>query len=241
VAVGLVIVGGVLFASLYRAPSCSDKKQNQNETGIDCGGSCAYLCTAQVTAPVVLFALPLPTRTGRTDFVALIENKNVDAAAKKVPYKISLYTAAQSLIREIQGTIDLPPHTSVPLYVPNIDSAGQVARVFLEVAPASPRWFTMTQATDTRVMPSVTNKPLAGADSPTPRVEAVLTNSSVSPMSNVRAIVLVHGTSGNVIAASETVLPTIPAHGQATAIFTWNEAFSGTPLSIEVLPIIPLP
>jgi len=240
VTVGLAIVGGILFATLYQAPSCSDKKQNQDEAGVDCGGSCAYLCTAQKTPPTVLFSLLLPTNTGRTDFVALVENKNTDAAAKKVPYKISLYTSGQALVRVLQGTIDLPPHTSVPIYVPNVGSTGQVARVFLEIASSSPRWFTLTSATDPRIIPTVANKPLVGADSSTPRVEAVLGNADVSPMFNVHAVVLVHGTSGNVIAASETVLQTIPAHGQATAIFTWNEAFPGTPVSVEVLPIIPL-
>ena len=42
------IVGGVLilllifigYKTFYRIPTCTDNKENQDETGIDCGGSC---------------------------------------------------------------------------------------------------------------------------------------------------------------------------------------------------------
>jgi hypothetical protein len=61
------------------------------------------------------------------------------------------------------------------------------------------------------------------------------------PLSNVRVIVMVRDAQGTVIAASQTIVPLIPAQGQATAIFTWNTAFSGVPASAQVGPVIPLP
>jgi hypothetical protein len=53
-------------------------------------------------------------------------------------------------------------------------------------------------------------------------------------------IVFVHNAGGDIIAASATVVSTIPAQGSATALFTWNAPFSGVPALIEVIPVIPL-
>ena len=243
----LLIIGAVVvafmatvgIATFYQAPSCTDSKQNQDETGIDCGGSCSYFCAEQKYPPTVLFTKSLQNGPGRTDVIAMIENKNADAAAKNIQYRITLYGAGQSLIQQVTGTLDLPPSASMPVYIPNITSGKQkVVNAFLDIIMPSVRWFSMP--TDERIIPTVSNINQGGATS-SPRIEATLANSSVNALINVRAIVIVHNERGDVIAASATVVPVIPAQGNATATFTWNEAFSSAPASIEVVPIIPLP
>ncbi len=240
--VGAVVVAFltvVLTATFYKTPSCTDGVQNQGEAGIDCGGPCAYLCIADKQPPTVLFTKAFQNNEGRTDVVASIENKNVDAAAKNVPYTITLYGAGQSLIQQVRGTLDLPPGMSTPVYVPGIASGRQtVTRAFLTIDPSSPRWFSMTASE--RSISLVSNITL-GDTAVAPHVEAILTNPTVNAFTNVRVIVLVHGAQKDVIAASQTIVPTIPAQGKATATFTWNSAFPSTPTSIEVVPIIPLP
>ncbi len=240
--VGIVsagILAALAFVVVYKAPSCSDGVQNQGEAGIDCGGPCAYLCTDQLHAPVVLFTKTLSQGNGRVDVIASVQNTNMTAAAKQVPYTITLYGAHQILVKEVTGTVDLPPFSTVPVFVPNISSGNQQATTaFLTIAPSAPRWFTLS--TDSRVVPVVTNTTLDGASS-TPRVDAILANASVTTLSSVPVIVIVHDTQGQVIAASETIVPTITAQGQATATFTWNTPFAGSPGTIEVVPVVPLP
>src|SRR3989344_2953978 len=75
----------ILIATFYKSPTCTDGVRNQNEQGIDCGGSCSYLCTANEEPPTVLFTKAIPSGVGRLDVVALVENKNATAAAKDVP------------------------------------------------------------------------------------------------------------------------------------------------------------
>lgn len=243
----LFIVGAIIvafftivgIATFYQTPSCSDGTQNQDEEGIDCGGPCSYLCTAEQQPPTVLFTKAIPNGAGRVDVIASVENKNATAAAKNVPYSITLYGTDQILIQQIFGVLDLPPGTTVPVYVPGVASGNQkVANAFLEIAASSPQWFTM--ASDSRVIPGVSNAILGGTVS-SPKITAILTNPSVNALTNVPVIVFVHDEQGDVIAASKTVLSTIPPQGQATAIFTWNNAFSNTPTLIEVVPIIALP
>ncbi|MEK7060585.1 MAG: hypothetical protein AAB936_01165, partial [Patescibacteria group bacterium] len=221
------------------APSCSDNKQNQDEAGIDCGGSCAYLCTEQNQPPTVLFTKAIQNGEGRVDVIAKVENKNADAAAKNVSYKVTLYGSDQSIIQEMTGTIDLPPSGSVPVFVPNIQIGSQtVVSAFLDIESSSLRWFSMPS--DTRIVPEVSNTKQTGTVS-SPRIEAIFTNPSAIAITNIKAVILVHDDKSGVIAASSTIIPKISAQGQVTATFTWNYAFSDMPVSIEVVPIIPLP
>ncbi|MFZ1074834.1 MAG: hypothetical protein WAN50_00455 [Minisyncoccia bacterium] len=229
----------VLIATFYKSPSCSDGVQNQGETGIDCGGPCPYRCALDEQPPVVLFTQVLPNN-GRTDIIASVENKNIDAAAKDVPYTIALYDANHAHLRDISGMFDLPAAQSVPIFVPNVfaDTQIVVASAFLTVDPSAPKWFSMTN--DPRIVPSVSNITQTGTAA-APRIEAVLSNPSATLLNDVLTIVVVKDMQGNVIAASQTIVPLIPAQGQATATFTWNGAFSTTTASIQVTPIIPFP
>ncbi|MHB0865533.1 MAG: hypothetical protein ACYC1Y_01340 [Minisyncoccota bacterium] len=238
-AVGIAFIAILSITVFYKTPSCSDGVQNQDETGVDCGGSCPYLCTAQTYAPTVLFTKAIPNGVGRTDVIASVENVNAGVAAKDVPYTVTLYGADQMLVQKVTGTLDLPPSTSVPVFIPGIPSGNQkTVRAFLTIASTSPRWFTMTS--DPRTKPVVSNITLGGT-SASPRIDSILTNASVTNLTDVPAIVIVHDTQGEVIAASRTILPLIKAQGQATATFTWNHPFPSVPAEIDVLPIIPLP
>lgn len=237
-AIGIVLLAVLSFALFYKTPSCSDGVQNQGEAGIDCGGPCAYLCTDQVHAPVVLFTKTLPRSDGRADVVASVENTNM-AAAKNVPYSIVLYGANQVRVQQVTGTIDLPPASTVPVFVSGIASGSQKAvSAFLTIEASAPKWFALTA--DSRIVPVVSNTTVGGSAS-LPRIDANLVNGSVTALTNVLVIVVVHDSQGEVIAASQTIVPNIPAQGYATATFTWNTPFGHTPTTIEVLPVIPLP
>jgi len=237
VAVAFVTIIGV--ATFYKAPSCTDGVQNQGEAGIDCGGPCSRLCTVLVQPPTVLFTKAINNGAGRIDVIAQVENKNATAAARNVPFRVSLYGSDQTLIQSITGSLDLPPGTIISVFVPGIPSGKQtVVNAFLDISPSSPQWFSMPA--DTRIVPTVSNTRQGGTIS-SPRIEAMLMNQSITVLTNVKVIVLVHNEKGDVIAASSTVVPAIPAQGQATATFTWNAEFPGIPASIEVVPVIPLP
>ena len=244
----LLAIGGIVaafvaivfIATLYKAPSCADTVQNQGEAGIDCGGPCPYLCVAGEQPPTVLFTQSFTdVTTGRTVVVASVENKNMKAAAKNVPYHMTLYGTNQTLIQSVSGTLDLPPGAKTTVFIPSIASGKQrVTNSFLDIDTASVKWVAMTS--DPRVVPGVLSI-VRGGTADAPRVDATLINSTPRPLTNVQVIVLVRDARLNVIATSGTVLPMIPAQGSAIATFTWNVPFNGVPASIEVDPIVPLP
>lgn len=229
----------VYIATFYHTPTCTDGVQNGSEQGPDCGGSCPYLCSAAEEPPTVLFTSAIPNGGGRTDVVALVENKNPDAAAKAIPYTITLYGFGQNLIERVRGTIELPPGATVPVFVPGVASGQQaVENVFLTIDSSAIKWYALPS--DPRTVPGVSNIVLGGSAA-APRITATLGNPDVVPMTGVKAIVLVRDASGNAVGASSTLVPSIPAQGSAAAIFAWNAPFPAPPVSIQVLPVIPLP
>lgn len=238
VAVLATIVSIGAISSLYQAPSCVDRIQNGDEAGVDCGGSCPYLCTSQVAAPTVLYTKAVDNGAGRIDIVAAVENTNATAAAKDVPYRIRLYANDGHVLREAIGTVDLPPASTGIVFRPGIAFVQEsFATAFLEIDPSAPHWYT---ASDLRTIPSVSDT-LLGGTTAHPRITAVLTNPVAQELSNIPVVCVVKDRTGTVIGASSTVVPTLTAQGQATAIFTWNGPFAGTPTTIQIVPMIPLP
>lgn len=238
-AVAVAFMSVVLISALYKTPSCSDGVQNQDESGVDCGGPCAYLCTAQQLTPTVLFTKTIQNASGRIDVIAKVENKNPNSAAKNVPYRVEIYDANQKVVKEVSGTVDLPPGATVPIYMPGILTAKKmVTHAFLTIDPLPIKWFAMNA--NTLNVPRVSTITQSGiVDSP--RIDAILQNPDIVQLDTVGAIVFVHDINGEIIAASQTVVRSIPAGGNAIATFTWNSAFSTTTASIEVFPVVRLP
>lgn len=234
----LIVLGVLSYSTLHKAPSCVDNTQNQGESGIDCGGPCPYLCTEQEQAPVVRFTQARTNANGTTDVIAYVDNTNQGAYARNVAYSVSLYGADHTLGAPIQkGTLDLPPGASVPVFLPNISSGNKpIVSAFLTIDPSTIKW---QAGNDTRILPVVGSAMLGGTTA-SPRVTAVLNNPSAIALSNVKVILALFDTAGNVIDVSQTIVPSIPGQGSATATFTWNTPFASAPARVDVLPIIGL-
>lgn len=243
--VGAIIVGVLLIIgaaavtiSVYEPPSCVDRKQNQDEEDIDCGGSCPYLCTTRQEAPVTPLPRLLKGANGRIDLVASIENRNFEAAAKDVKFVIRIYDEQLALVREIKDSIDLPPRTLMPIFIPGVATDGATLRASLEVDMASLRWYEISD--DPRILPIVTQTILGGTAA-APRVETTLTNPSVARLIRIPVIALIRdNATSNVIAASKTVV-TLESQADAKATFTWNEPFDTPSVRIDIIPVVALP
>jgi hypothetical protein len=234
----LIAVAVALFFALHKPAMCTDGIQNGGETGVDCGGPCPYLCAASVSAPSVRFVRALAPASGRTDVIAYIDNSNPAAAVKDAAYRIDLYGPDGALVASKTGTVDLPPRATAAVFVPNFFSGYQtVSRAFLTFDQSSLKWYAYQ---DDRTLPSVGNYALSNAGT-APAISVPLTNPSVRPLYGVKVIAAVFDANGNAMAASQTLIQTIPANGAATATFTWNAPFPAPVARVDVLPVVPLP
>ncbi len=241
----LVIVFTVFFSLYYKAPTCSDGKQNGREQGVDCGGSCVRLCQSAF----------LPARIGwgggkfekvadgLYNVASYIVNPNTNGAAINVPYKFSLFDNQGVLITERQGTVMLPAHRNALAFEPTLDTGKRVpAKATFEFL-AAPQWFKSHDALDSlAILDKKYNEYENGDDENTSSLEVTLENKSLFPYKNIGVAVVLYDADANAIGFSRTRVDVVnPGGGREIAPFTWPFARQDRVVSIEVLPSIAPP
>lgn len=224
------------IATLYQTPTCSDAKQNQDELGVDCGGSCARLCAFEARDPVIKFVRAIKAASDRTDVIAYVDNQNVGAAAHAAPYRLDLYGSDNILVASVTGSLELPPSTTVPVFAAGVFSGSHtVARAFLTF----PETLSWERYTDERPRLSVSE--ISITDSAiAPRVTVSIGNPTFSPLFNIPVVAAVFDEAGNAIAASRTILERLPPQSSAQAVFTWRIPFSSKGVRVDITPQVPL-
>lgn len=236
-AVVVALVAAIVIPIVYETPSCSDRKQNQDETGVDCGGACTRLCLADAREPRIDFVRHFTNAQGRTDAIAYVTNPNRTGAIDDARFSVEVYGTDGTVLARSEGTVDLAPGATVPVYLPNVFSGNlEVARAFITFDPNS---LVVERYEDERIIPRYNNDALlTGAGSP--RVSASFTNPSAYMLRDIPVIATVFDASGNAIGATQTLLSELPPQGSAEVVFVWNEPFSAAPARIDVVPVVEL-
>lgn len=228
----LAIIG---FAIFYHVPTCTDNKQNGDETGVDCGGSCTTVCSIEAQKASVRFARVLQ-QSGRSDLIAYIDNPNTNAHADRADLVLDIYRQDGRML-EKHAYLPLLANSATPLFIPGVAGA-PVEQAFVAFASGSPMWTKGTGGAES--MPKVSEVNVSG-EGTAPRITATVTNPTAYPQHSVPFVVSVFRADGTIIAASQTVVPLIPPQGSAQVVFTWNEPFSEPYARIEILPLLSLP
>jgi hypothetical protein len=232
ISVGILIIAAVLSAALYKAPSCSDMKQDQGEGGVDCGGPCPYLCSVSEAPPTVKFVRAFSLTPGRTDVIAYIDNRNERASAPLAAYTLELYGTNGKVLAKGKGTMTIASGVTTPLFIPAVYLGSQeVTQAFLTFDASSLKWVYAAQKS-----PVPTSNSIQIQNGPSPKVTAVLINSTAQTIYQEKVIATVFDANNNALGASQTVVPELPAQGSAPIVFTWNQAFTGTPVRVDILP-----
>lgn len=220
------------FGFAYRAPSCTDGKQDGTETGVDCGGNvCTTLCADQAPNISVEWARAVKVADGVYHAVALIHNPDTSAGGS-FPYKVSLYDASNILIAERSGTFAIGPGEEAPLFEPNIATGARVpVRAFVDAGRGVWR-----RATRTTLPITVVSFAL---DATSTRLTATLENTTPSPISGTIAIALLYDAAGVLITASQAHVDTLPPRARTDVSFTWPVPFPALPAHIDIIPRVP--
>ena len=225
-AVVVVVSVVAYFVYFYSPPSCSDRTQNQNEEGVDCGGECSLLCVApNITT---LWARSVQVAPGVYHAVALIKNPNTSAAGT-VPYSVSLFDEANILIAVREGTLRLLPGDIAPLFEANIVTGERPpAKTFIDIGEGR---FEKAErgASPVRVL-SWDFEPEQA------RLIATLENQSPVAVGEVIVPALLMDSTEFLINASQTTLDGMEPHARVEVVFTWQEPFVDVPTRIDIIP-----
>lgn len=205
---------------LYPSPSCTDLRQNKDETGIDCGGSCERVCLAQTLPVSVDWVRPFVVAPGAASVVAYVTNPNVALFAKDVPYIFRLYDDKNLLVAERKGRATVLSKTSFPVFEGVIEVGARTpVRADFEFT-GIPLWRKQSGSVSLQVSETI----LESKDT-MPRLSAMLANRGLETVRDVEAVAVLYDGSGNAIAASRTVVESIGRDEMAPLIFTWPMPF----------------
>ncbi|MES2437286.1 MAG: hypothetical protein V4519_04740 [Patescibacteria group bacterium] len=227
----IVFIGLPAFAVLYKKPSCKDRKQNQGEQGIDCGGPCVLLCKPAENNPQVQWQQTFKVTETMYTAAAYVHNPNLEAEAFNVPYTFSIYDIDNTLILEKKGVAYVPPRKSFLIMEAGLDMGDKVpARTFIDIGTT----FSWQRAPQDRPEPLIENQLLT--QTPTgPVITADLSNPTYKDISEVIVFAVVYGTDGNAFAVSRTLVDQLYRQTSKPIVFTWPRSFVKEVSRIEII------
>jgi len=230
----ILIVGLPAFLLFYKAPTCSDGKQDQGEDGIDCGGPCVRLCASAFLPPEVIWTKAEPVAPGLYNVAAYVVNNNLSGAAYDVPYEMQLFDAEGVLITYQSGSMTIPPHRNTLAFQGSVATEKRIPAKAV-ITLGSPQW---VSATDRLGDIAITDKKYS-EDKDSSSLQVTLQNNAVTPYEDVTVYVVLYDAAGNAIDFSKTIVDSVPANGgSVVAPFTWPVTHNNRVISIEVLPVL---
>lgn len=218
----------------YFEPSCFDKKQNQNETGIDCGGKCSP-CAENLKEPLILWTRFLKEKNGEMsyDAAALVENPNPHWASSEINYEFKLFGDNNILISERKGKTFLNPKEKFIIFENSIEAQIEPKIAILNIRKIN-NWMYETKEKPDFI---ITKKSFEIESS---ILEAKIKNNSPEDLAEVFLTAELIDENGNVFAVSSSKIKNLGAYSEKEAIFTWQERFEKEPSQIEILPRVNL-
>jgi hypothetical protein len=228
-----IIIAIFLFFVLNKQPTCFDGKQNQNETGIDCGGSCKILCREQYVNPVIIWGprWAKVLSSGTYNFLTYAQNPNLGAGAYNVSYILSVYDKQDLLLYQKPGITYIPPNNNFVIFEDGINLHDKTPfRAKIEFT-GNPVW----EKIDSRES-SVTaiSKNLINEDTK-PKLLVTMSNTTLKPIQNIEAIAILYDENNNAIAFSRTKIDSIDKDSTADIVFTWPEKFDKKVVRIDIV------
>ena len=226
----------IIYPKLNKAPTCIDVKQNGDETGIDCGGSCPLACTFQVDQISVLWSRIFKVVDGRYNAVAYLENHNKNTAIFKIGYRFRFADKDNVYIGKREGTTYVPPSGKFAIFEPAIDIGNSIPVYTSFEFTEMPVWIQVPQEKIDQLKVLVSDIKLEN-ETTSPKLSAILKNTSLFQIPEVNIVTILYDEEGNAVNSSRTYLDVLFGEESKEITFTWPEPFLKSVISKEIIPI----
>lgn len=229
----VLVIGIPLFKIFYIAPTCFDGKQNQNETGVDCGGKCARVCASDFLSPRIKWSQADKIGSGIYNLGAYIENPNLDGAATSVEYLFKLYDKDAHLIGERRGVSYLPAHKNTLIFESGISTGQSIPGPVTFEFTKPINWVKTSFQNDGII---VSNKNIVSNKGKTV-LNATLKNTTLEDYQPFYVYAVLYDVDQNQVGFSRTKTDGLKRGTSATVEFTWPIEKKGV-FTSEVIPSI---
>lgn len=228
-----IILFIIIAPKLFKAPTCTDGKQNGDEVGVDCGGSCALVCKVDVSEPVVLWSRSFPVTGSNYNLVAYVENRNKNSAVYNASYEFRIYDTNNKLLGRREGHTFIPPNQQFAVFESRFDAGqSEVKTVTFEfIQPLV--W--VKKAPTLQTLPIRISNTVFDNNKDTPTLSAVVNNDSIYDIGPFDVIAILYDSDHNAINASKTHKDGLINSNKSPVVFTWPETLSSVPVSQDIL------
>ncbi len=225
-ALALLIFVPITIRNLAVVPTCTDGRQNADETGVDCGGSCVLVCRAQAAPLIVEWARVVPVTSTVYNMAFLAHNRNYDAIARNVPYRCALYDAEHNKLQEQKGNMTVSPAGKMTQIETGLEFPAENPPVTARCEfSTNHQWLRLPA----KSLPSPFDYQSTVIDSEG-RPSVTTMASSLDPnrtFSNVGFVASVWDSTDTLVAVSRTLVDTISPTNRYPLVFTWPQALGG--------------
>lgn len=234
---GIILVGlfMLIWPSLNRQPTCFDRKQNGDESGVDCGGSCFQVCSAEAYKLVTLWARAFPVTESTYNLMAYVENQNREAGVVKISYEFRVYDEGNIFLGRREGSTFISSNDRTAIFEGGIDLGNKVPGRVDFTFTSVPVWTKITREQRNSLAVSVEDKVLVDATTD-PKLTARVANNTLRDMRRVDVYAILYDANDNVLTTSKTFIDMLPKNQKVPIVFTWPQPFEVTPARIDIFP-----
>jgi hypothetical protein len=230
----LVGLGLYFTVGLYRPPSCVDRKQNQDEQGVDCGGKCSTYCAWQTQEVRLVWARTFESSPGVYNAVAYLENPNFDKQADVAKYRFRMYDEDGVMVAEREGVTSMRRDPIVTVFE---------ARILLQSGEPYRTTFEWVEGI-TWKKAELARRVQVGEESVVParvgsELRAVVQNAEPVPLRDVEVVVIVYDSSETAIAVSRTYIDFLAPREKKAISFAWTTTLPKNIGRIEFISRVP--
>ena len=232
-----VFLGYLIIAPrLNKAPTCFDNKQNGNETGVDCGGSCAKACTYQVDEISVFWSRAFEVVPGRYNAVAYLENHNRNTAIYEIGYRFRFADKNNIYIGKREGKTFIPPSGKFAVFEPAIDLGNSIPIYTTFEFTQIPTWIQVSRDKVNQLKVLVSDIKLENEDT-RPKLSATIKNTSLFNIPEINIVTILYDEFGNAVSASRTFVDVLTKEQTKDITFTWVSPFFQKIIAKEIIPM----
>ncbi len=228
----LVAVVLPAYFIFYKAPTCSDGKQNGGEKGVDCGGPCVRLCRSQYLEPNIIWARAIQVKPGLYNALAYIENPNIDAGVDSISYVFKIRDKDGVLVYERKGETFIPPNKFFAIFEDGISVGEKIpANTFFEFTNES-----LWKKQENKEAGITVLKKAISREETSPRIDATIENKLFQPIFNIEVVAIAYDKNDNALGFSRTFIDKLQKEESQDVVFTWPETFNSKVVKIEIIP-----
>jgi hypothetical protein len=199
-----LIIFGIYYFWFKAAATCSDGRQNQKETGIDCGGPCQSCEIAKLKPLTVSWTKYLPASENEVSLLAKIANPNLNFGSRNFSYQFEVIGPFGALLKKNGGQSFIYPGEEKYLMAPALKiNSTDISQVKLAITTSTLIW----QSKEELIRPDLDKNSIkTEIVNQTVKVSGLIKNKDLLLINQVRIIAILFDNQNKILNASYTAI-----------------------------------